>query len=103
MNGLPINVTDLVILLVLLLSGLLAFLRGFVAEVLSVAAWIGALFVAVYGYVHLQPYARQVVTFNTTAADAAAGLALFVIALIVFTIAARLMSDRKSTRLNSSH
>ena len=35
MNGLPINVTDLVILAVLLLSGLLAFLRGFVAEVLS--------------------------------------------------------------------
>ena len=28
MNGLPVNVTDLVILAVLVLSGLLAFLRG---------------------------------------------------------------------------
>ena len=53
------------------------------AEVLSVASWIGALFVAVYGYVYLQPYARQVITINTTAADAAAGVALFVIALIL--------------------
>ena len=34
MDGLPINITDMVILLVLVLSGLLAFLRGFVAEVL---------------------------------------------------------------------
>lgn len=92
MDGLPINITDLVILLVLVLSGLLAFLRGFVAEVLSVAAWIGALVVAVYGYVHLQPLARQVVTFNATAADAAAGVALFVVALIVFTVLGRLMS-----------
>lgn len=96
MSGLPINVTDLVILLVLLLSGLLAFLRGFVAEVLSVAAWIGALFVAVYGYVYLQPYARQVVTFNTTAADAAAGLALFVVALILFSVAGKLLSGTLS-------
>ena len=96
MEGLPINVTDLAILVVLVLSGLLAFLRGFVAEVLSVAAWIGALFVAVYGYVHLQPFARQVVTFNTTAADAAAGVALFVVALILFTVLGRLASGALS-------
>jgi len=96
MAGLPINFTDLLILAVLLLSGRPALLRGLVAEVLSVAAWIGALFVAVYGYVHLQPYARQVVTFNTTAADAAAGLALFVIALILFTVAGRMLSGALS-------
>ncbi len=92
MDALPINITDLVILLVLLLSGLLAFLRGFVAEVLSVAAWIGSLFVAVYGYVHLQPFARQLVTVNTTLADALAGLALFLAALILFSVLARLLS-----------
>ncbi|MEQ8396818.1 CvpA family protein [Thalassobaculum sp.] len=96
MDSLPINITDLVILLVLVLSGLLAFLRGFVAEVLSVASWIGALFVAVYGYVYLQPYARQVITINTTAADAAAGVALFVVALILFTVLARVMSGALS-------
>lgn len=92
MDALPINIADLIILLVLLLSGLLAFLRGFVAEVLSVAAWIGALFVAVYGYVHLQPFARQLVTVNTTLADALAGLALFLVALIGFSVMARLLS-----------
>lgn len=92
MDGLPINITDMVILLVLVLSGLLAFLRGFVAEVLSVAAWIGSLFVAVYGYVYLQPYARQFITINTTAADAAAGVTLFVVALILFTVLGRVLS-----------
>lgn len=96
MDALPINVTDLVILSILVLSGLLAFLRGFVAEVLSVAAWIGALFVAIYGYVYLQPLARQFITFNATAADAAAGIALFVAALIVFTILGRVLSGALS-------
>ncbi|GHD49757.1 colicin V biosynthesis protein [Thalassobaculum fulvum] len=92
MDSLPINITDLIILLVLLLSGLLAFLRGFVQEVLSVASWIGALFVAVYGYVHLQPFARQLVTVNTTIADAAAGLVLFLFALVVFVIVSRFLA-----------
>lgn len=92
MDGLSINITDIIILLVLVLSGLLAFLRGFVAEVLSVAAWIGALFVAVYGYVHLQPLARELITVNTTIADAAAGLALFLVALIGFSVLARILS-----------
>ncbi len=92
MDGLPINITDLIILLVLLLSGLLAFLRGFVAEILSVASWIGALFAAVYGYVHLQPFARQIVTANTTLADALAGLVLFLAALVAFSIIARILS-----------
>ena len=43
MDGLPINGLDLAVGIVLLISALLAFMRGFVHEVLSIAAWVGAL------------------------------------------------------------
>ena len=42
----PINVTDLVILVLLLISGLLALSRGFVKEVLSIAGWVAAAAIA---------------------------------------------------------
>lgn len=45
---------DLVVLGVLAISALLAFLRGFVREVLGVAAWIGAAIAAIWAF----PYAR---------------------------------------------
>lgn len=96
MESLPINITDLAILIILLLSAALAFLRGFMAEVLSIAAWIGALAVSVYGYVHLQPYARDLITFNETIADVAAAVGLFVASLVVFTILARVLGGSVS-------
>ncbi len=42
MEAAPINVTDVVVALVILISGLLAFFRGFVHELLAVLSWIGA-------------------------------------------------------------
>jgi membrane protein required for colicin V production len=41
---------DIVVLSVLAISGLLAFLRGFVREVLGIGAWVGAVVVAIWGY-----------------------------------------------------
>ncbi|NQW08583.1 MAG: CvpA family protein [Alphaproteobacteria bacterium] len=96
MDSLPINISDLAIAVILLLSALLAFLRGFMAEVLSIVAWIGALAVATYGYVHLQPYARELITFNETVADLAAGVGLFVVSLVIFSILARVLSGSVS-------
>src|SRR6516165_8008833 len=45
---------DIVVLGVLAISALLAFLRGFVREVLGIGAWVGAAAVALWGY----PFAR---------------------------------------------
>ena len=44
MDWLPINIVDLIVIVVLLLSALLAFSRGFVHEVLGVGAWVAAIF-----------------------------------------------------------
>ncbi|MEQ8584414.1 MAG: CvpA family protein [Thalassobaculaceae bacterium] len=92
MDQLPINITDLAIITVLILSGLLALLRGFVAEVLSIVAWVGALAVGIYGYKPATPLVIDLTGIDGPLGELIAGGVLFVIALIVFMILARLAS-----------
>jgi membrane protein required for colicin V production len=47
---------DAAVLGVVLLSGLFAFLRGFVREVLGVGAWVGAAVIAVWAAPHVRPF-----------------------------------------------
>lgn len=92
MDSLPINITDLAIIVVLILSGLLALLRGFVAEVLSIVAWVGALAVGVYGYRPAAPIVIDLTGIDGPLGELIAGGVLFIVALIVFMILARLAS-----------
>jgi membrane protein required for colicin V production len=85
MSALAINGLDLAVILVLLVSALLAFLRGFVQETLSVGAWIGATFGALYGVRYVHPYAREIIPLDW-AADAAATVVLFLAILFVLSI-----------------
>lgn len=45
-----LNMFDVVVIIVLLLSTVLAFFRGFVREVLSLGAWVGAAVVTIYAF-----------------------------------------------------
>ena len=81
-EGLPINGLDIAVCVVLLISALLAFIRGFVHEVLSVAAWAGALAAATYGLPYARPFAHKIIPFGW-AADAAAATVIFLVVLIV--------------------
>ena len=58
MEAPPINVTDVVIALVILISGLFALFRGFVHELLAVVSWVGAGVATLYGFPYLQPPVR---------------------------------------------
>ena len=80
------NALDLAIIAVIALSALFAFARGFVREALSIVAWVGAAAITLYGFNKV--YA-VIVKFVTTPllADLVAGAGLFVISLIVLTIA----------------
>ncbi len=79
------NALDLAIIAIIALSAIFAFARGFVREVLSIIAWVGAAAITLYGFNNV--YAI-VVRFVTTPllADLIAGAGLFVISLIVLTI-----------------
>ncbi len=79
---------DLVVAGVIVLSGILAFMHGFVREVLSIATWIGAAAIAFAGY----PMAREVAGAyipSPLIADIAAGALLFVGAFLILAIVTR--------------
>jgi membrane protein required for colicin V production len=82
---------DLIIIAILALSALLAFMRGFVREVLSIGAWVGAALATIYGFPLAQPYARKYIEVALFA-DIAAGVAIFVLALIILTILSHALS-----------
>lgn len=85
MDNLPINGLDLAVGVILLVSALLAFMRGFVHEVLSVIAWIGAVMAAIHGLPYVQPLARRIIPIDW-AADSAAAVAIFLVVLLILSI-----------------
>ena len=91
MDTFPINPADLAVIVVLLLSALLAFTRGMVAEVLSVAAWVGAALITLNALPHVLPIAQNYIHVEM-AAYAASAVALFVVSLVFLTILGRVVS-----------
>ena len=81
------NWVDLAVLAVILLSGLLALMRGFVREVLSIGAWIGAGFFAVWAFPFVQDRFHGWIP-NKDIADPAAFGAMFLLALLFLSIVA---------------
>src|SRR4030088_2237727 len=64
----PITVLDLALLAVMLISGLLAMVRGFMREILSIAAWGAAALVTLYAFGKLLPTAKTYFNNDTVAA-----------------------------------
>lgn len=93
MDSLPINALDLAILVVLVLSALLAFSRGFVHEVLGVAAWVGAALVTLRFFAPAQEIARDLIAIELLA-DIGAGVVVFLISLVIFSMVSRAIGRR---------
>ncbi len=55
----PITLLDLILLVVMLVSALLAMIRGFMREILSIAAWAIAAIATIYAFPRLGPVAKQ--------------------------------------------
>jgi len=91
LQDLPINVVDIGVLLVLLISAILAYARGFVHEVLSVGGWIGAIFATFYGFPYAKPIARKYISLDL-AADLAAGTIIFIVTLVFLSLITRAIS-----------
>lgn len=88
------NWVDLAVLALVLVSGLLGALRGLVREVLGIAAWVAAAFVAgPYGaFRFVAPWVRRQVS-DPGVADAVAFGGVFLIVLIVLWLAVRAVSN----------
>ena len=53
----PITLLDIILIGVMLVSALLAMIRGFMREILSIGAWGVAAIATLYAYAKLLPYA----------------------------------------------
>lgn len=93
MEGAAINVTDVAIAAIILVSGIFALMRGFVHEVLAVGSWVGATLATLYAFPYAQPIAREVITIELLA-DIAAGVAIFLVVLVALSLLTRMLSRR---------
>ena len=88
----PITILDLVLLAVMLISGLLAMIRGFMREILSIASWGIAALTTLYLFPKLLPFAKTYISHDTIAA-AAVIAGVFIGTLIVTSIITTRISD----------
>ncbi|SCY85074.1 CvpA family protein [Microvirga guangxiensis] len=88
----PFSVLDLVVLGIVLISALLAAVRGFTREVLAIVAWVVAAAAAWYLHPAALPIAQQYISSGTVALVAAIG-GIFVITLIIVSIITVQISD----------
>jgi membrane protein required for colicin V production len=88
----PVTLLDIFLLVVMLISGLLAMIRGFMREVLSIAAWGIAALVTVYAFPKASALAQQYVG-NEMASKGVAIVGVFLVTLLVISIITVRISD----------
>ena len=88
----PITIFDGIVIGVTLFSAVLAMVRDFSREVLSIASWVGSVAAAYYLYPLLLPYAKNYTTDDRIAIAASAGI-IFLLALIVISFITSRIAD----------
>ncbi len=83
---------DLSLIVVILVSALLAMLRGFTREILAIGSWIAAAAAGAYLYPYLLPYVKPYIAKEPWASIASA-TAIFFLALVLVSIVTVNLSD----------
>ncbi len=87
-----LTILDMIVLGAVALSALLATVRGFTREVLSIAAWVTAAVAAFYLHPSLTPFVKQHIKQDTVALVIAIA-AIFLITLVVVSLITARISD----------
>ena len=85
----PITLLDIILIGVMLVSALLAMIRGFMREILSIAAWVIAAIATLYAYSKFLPVAKSYFNNDIVAAAALIGGTFLGTLLIVSVITVR--------------
>src|SRR6202163_1628179 len=88
----PITLLDIILIVVMLISALLAMVRGFMREVLSITAWVLAAVATLYSYGKLLPFAKQYFNNDIVAAVAVIG-GVFLVTLLIVSVLTIRISD----------
>jgi membrane protein required for colicin V production len=90
--NMPITWLDIILIAIMLISALLAMIRGFMREVLSIAAWVIAAGVTLYSYLKLLPFAKAYFN-NDIVATVAVVAGTFIGTLLIVTVITVRFSD----------
>ncbi len=88
----PVTLLDIIVLSVMLISGLLAMVRGFLREVFSILSWVVAAGVTVYFYKRALPFVREYITQEQVALGVTVAI-LFLGTLLIASIISARISD----------
>ena len=85
------HITDIIVIGIVLVSGLLALARGLIKEVFSIISWGGAVLVTIYAFTPVRPLVKDIVPWPDAEVPATV-IILFFGSLIVFSLASSLVS-----------
>jgi membrane protein required for colicin V production len=88
----PVTLLDIILVAITLFSAILAMVRGFSREVLSVASWAAAAAAAYLFYPTVVPYVKPYIASDSIAQIAAAGV-VFLVTLIVVSLITMRIAD----------
>lgn len=88
----PLTILDIIVVIVVLISAMLAMVRGFAREVLSIASWVVAVAAAYFLYKPLVPLVKPYLESGTVATIIAAAVVFF-IALVIASYVTTKISD----------
>lgn len=91
MDSLPIGIVDIFVIGLVVMSGLLAYFRGFIRELLSIVAWVGAVAAGFYGYGLVAPYLSDYI-LEEAIANVVAGVGIGIVTLVVLSVGASMVS-----------
>src|SRR5436853_6276974 len=97
----PITLLDIILLSIMLVSAILAMIRGFMREVLSIAAWVVAAVATLYAYSKLLPYAKAYFNNDIIAAAAVIGGTFLVTLVVVSVITVRFSDTSLDSRVGA--
>ncbi len=81
---------DLGVIAIVLISAVLAMVRGFTREVLAIASWAAAAIAAIYFHPYLMPYVKPYVGKDTVALAISAAIVFFVTLIVVSVITVKI-------------
>jgi membrane protein required for colicin V production len=97
----PITLLDIILLAVMFLSAMLAMVRGFMREILSIAAWAAAALATLYLYSRLLPVAKGYFNNDMVAAAAVIGGVFLGTLLIVSAITVKISDMVLDSRIGA--
>jgi membrane protein required for colicin V production len=97
----PLSYLDIGLIVIMLLSGLLAMMRGFTREVLSIASWAAAAGATVFAYLRFKDWLRQEIQPNYLADAVLIGGVFLGVLIIVSFITAKISDAILDSRIGA--